>query len=314
MNHVFYHLDAAGEKDLANRTDLTAWTLASVTTPDELINQVPAGDHAVLLLDWSLRTPDWESALTDMLSGTLTCTPIIVVQDSNNTVEGCWIDASVYRHVVSAEVLRDDFLLPVTLNKLFSDNPFGLEPYLTEGIEPVREVVSHTRQKYGQLEVIERFCELSGVPQRMAMVVVSVVDELLMNAVYHAPVTADGQRRYASRPRSESVELDFHERVELRYACDDRVMAVGITDRFGSLGIDTIGDTIVRCVRGETNPASTTGQGAGLGLYTVFSGVSHLIFNIEPGKRTEVIALLDITSSYRDIIGVPTSLNIFVRE
>ena len=35
------------------------------------------------------------------------------------------------------------------------------------------------------------------------------------------------------------------------------------------------------------------GRGAGIGLATVYAACNHLVFNVAPGRRTEIIALID---------------------
>ena len=52
--------------------------------------------------------------------------------------------------------------------------------------------------------------------------------------------------------------------------------------------------------------------GAGLGLYMVVHSISQLVFNIEPGKRTEVIAVFYIRSGLRALRSSGQSLNLFI--
>ena len=54
--------------------------------------------------------------------------------------------------------------------------------------------------------------------------------------------------------------------------------------------------------------------GAGLGLYYIFESLNHLIVNVAPNRRTEMIGLMDISGTFRDFAERPKSLNVFIQE
>ena len=100
----------------------------------------------------------------------------------------------------------------------------------------------------------------------------SIVDELLMNALLAAPADP---------------------RAVLRWSSDDRTLAVSVLDDSGTLRQRDLIDHVrrARLERGRPQPASD--GGAGLGLYLVLANVAGLVVNIAPGRRTEMVCLLD---------------------
>lgn len=212
----------------------------------------------------------------------------------------------------AGEIAADE--LVVTVEKILRNDVFGLEKYLTWGIEPELEVLTSSREKDQKLTLLASFADTLGLPSRLTTLAKGVADELLMNAVYNAPVDAEGRPRYAHLPRTERIDLGPGEEVDLRWACDGRHLAISVTDPFGSLEVNTIRQYLARCFARGDDQMATHGGGAGMGLFYIFTSLSQLIVNIDPGQRTEVIGLLDVTGSYRDFAQRPKSFNVFLQR
>jgi hypothetical protein len=67
-----------------------------------------------------------------------------------------------------------------------------------------------------------------------------------------------------------------------------------------------------KCFAGGPNQVDTKLRGGGLGLYYAFQSLNHLILNVAPGRRTEIIGLLDISGTFRDYALQPKSFNVFI--
>jgi len=118
-----------------------------------------------------------------------------------------------------------------------------------------------------------------------------------MNAFYNAPTTAGGTARFLMQPRNEPVTLEAHEGIRYQVGCDGTHVGVCVEDPFGSL---RRGPLITRmCRKGALAPAPDH-VGAGLGLLTTYEAVNHLVFTVDPGRRTEVTALLHVAGSNRE--------------
>jgi hypothetical protein len=82
----------------------------------------------------------------------------------------------------------------------------------------------------------------------------------------------------------------------------------------GALTHDTIVSYLNRCLVKGPQQISDASGGAGIGLYRVFQSLSKFIINIEPGRRTEVISLIDLRLSMKQFRQLPKSFHIFVSD
>jgi hypothetical protein len=95
--------------------------------------------------------------------------------------------------------------------------------------------------------------------------------------------------------------------VRLRWGCDARYLAIEVTDGFGSLTRDRILASLAR------NDIRESGAGAGMGVALTYRSCDHLVFNLAPGKRTEIIALIDVRYPPTERIQA-SSYNVFVER
>ena len=59
-----------------------------------------------------------------------------------------------------------------------------------------------------------------GARRRALSAIVSATDELLTNALYNAPVDADGRHQFSSRSGRQGVELDTHRAITVEFGSD----------------------------------------------------------------------------------------------
>ncbi len=167
---------------------------------------------------------------------------------------------------------------------------------------------------------VSRYAERLGCNERMIGIIEGIADELITNAIYNAPRDAAGKPKYAALSRRETVVLEPHETAVLEFACDGNFIALSQVDPFGSLTQETIVNYLNRClVQGaaaisDGSPAFGGSGGAGIGLYRMFQSLSKFIVNIEPGKRTEVIALIDLRVSMKKFRQQAKSFHIFIAD
>jgi hypothetical protein len=80
--------------------------------------------------------------------------------------------------------------------------------------------------------------------------------------------------------------------VNLRWACDARLLAIEVGDAWGSLDPAVPGPLIARSTRRGRHQGDP--EAVGLGLALAYACCHQLVVGIDPGKRTEVIALIDV--------------------
>jgi DNA-binding response OmpR family regulator len=197
--------------------------------------------------------------------------------------------------------------LTVTAQKLIRKDVFGAEKYLLWGTELHEHQITRSSQRSHVIERIAEAVRARGQSARVASMAMLVADELISNAVHNAPVAADGTRPRKDMPRDIDIALDGRDTVRLRWGCDARYVAIEVTDQYGSLDRDTILGALAK------NDVRDTGGGAGMGISLAYRSCDHLVFNLAPGKRTEIIALVDVR--YPPAERMPcSSYNVFVEK
>ncbi len=214
-----------------------------------------------------------------------------------------------WNHVIRDVDDPDDDELVVTSVKLFSGDIFGLEKYLSWGVK-VNSAVVHTYEAKREALIAVTGSARDGGARRPTIArIESVVDELLMNAMYDAPAVANGTA--PETPRRITDQVGDTE-AKLRWASDGRYFAVSVEDRYGALSKAAILDHLqrARLERGRPRTSEESG-GAGLGLFFILSSVTRFIANVDSGLRTEVICLFDLKQGGRDADPCARSMHVF---
>jgi hypothetical protein len=121
------------------------------------------------------------------------------------------------------------------------------------------------------------------------------LDEMLMNALYDAPVDDQGRPIFSEIPTKTRISLRVEQKVVVQYACDGKQFVVGVRDAFGTLDRDTVLRYLHKCLHNEQQIDRKTG-GAGLGLYLITNSSTGVYFNVLPGVATEAVCTFDLES------------------
>lgn len=208
------------------------------------------------------------------------------------------------------EVSETDLL--VTTQKLLRRDIFGLDKYFGPNVERSTATLRCSDDVSTAVDAATKFASDLGVHPRLIENTATVVDELVTNALYNAPVGSSGAHRFAHLPRTTAVQLEPGEEVALTLCSDGDRLGISVVDSFGALTKEQSLEHLMNCIRGRDEKPSREKGGAGLGLYMTFDALNHLILNISSGEQTEVIGLIDIRGSYRDFVTRGKSFNIFL--
>ncbi len=202
----------------------------------------------------------------------------------------------------------DDDEFVATATKALRGEIFGLQKYFPWGVTSFSMVVKNHDEKHKAIEILMQYANLAAVRGPVRDRIQLVCDELMMNALYHAPVDKDGKELYAGRTLKDLAQLDMVNPIEVRYACSGRYFGVSVRDGGGSLSRERALEYMRKAQ--ATAAIETKSTGAGLGLVSVLKSVSKLVFNLEPGNSTEVVALFDMELFAKGKIGA-RSLHLF---
>ncbi len=207
-----------------------------------------------------------------------------------------------------ADILEE---LVVTAQKLLSGDIFGLEKYLLPGVKRNVALVTDSLRKGEYIQDVELYCQEIGCRNKVVRAVGEFLDEFLMNALYDAPVDEHGVPLFAKRNRAERVVLNDEQAAVLAWACDGRKLAVSVEDPFGRLSPRKVLEYLQRCfARGDDQIESKPG-GAGLGLFKIYKALHTFVINLQPGKRTEVVGILDLRRTGKEGRVAPKSFHFF---
>jgi CheY-like chemotaxis protein/anti-sigma regulatory factor (Ser/Thr protein kinase) len=197
--------------------------------------------------------------------------------------------------------------LTITAHKLMRGDLFGVEKYLLWGTDLHTTMITKASQRSHMVDKLAEAVRARGQSARVASMTMLVADELISNAVHNAPVDAAGVHYRQDTARDIEIELDERHQVRVRWGCDARYVALEVTDQFGSLDRDTILRSLAK------QDVRESGGGAGMGMALSYRSCDHLVFNLAPGKRSEIIALVDVR--YPPTERVPaSSYNVFVES
>jgi CRP-like cAMP-binding protein len=202
-------------------------------------------------------------------------------------------------HIVSRDETDRTFTVKnimTTVTKLLSDDLFGLEKYLSWGVDIQSQQILGSKFREKLAGEVDLYFEKLGVRRANRDRIKTVLEEMLMNAIYDAPTGPDGQSIYNHLPRTTELSLKPEQQGILRFATDGMLIAISVQDPFGGLKAGTI----LRYL--EANYAGSAGDlnakenkgGAGRGLHQIVENADLVVFNVDPGKKTEVIALFNV--------------------
>jgi hypothetical protein len=185
----------------------------------------------------------------------------------------------------------DDDEVIVAATKLLRGEVFGSQKYLPWGVTTYSVEVKSYAEKERALGLLVDFAVNAGCRGPLRDRIQRASDELMMNALYHAPIDAQGRRLSEGKAPRDLINVPPPRPVLLQYACSGRYFAVTVQDSYGSLSREQLLSYLGRAESALSMDDKP--QGAGLGLVSVLAAASKLVFNLDPGGGTEVIALFD---------------------
>jgi hypothetical protein len=178
--------------------------------------------------------------------------------------------------------------LTVIVNKLISGDIFGIEKHLPKDAMVQLTRLDDFAGRGRALDEILRFAKAEGVRRQVRGSIAQVCEELLMNALYDAPIDDDGKQIFAEIGPKDRVDMSSPRPVSIRYAATAQEFLVSVRDRFGTLRKQVVLDYLDKCLH-STRQIDRKTYGAGLGLYLIANSATQLFVNVAPGMATEVV-------------------------
>lgn len=174
---------------------------------------------------------------------------------------------------------------------------FGLEKMVSWGTLVHSQLVGDYQEKSLCISQIGEYAEAMGVRRKYREAMEQCLDEMLMNALYDAPVDEAGKQIFSDIPTKTRISLRVEQKVVVQYACDGHQLAISVRDAFGTLERNTVLRYLYKCLHAPADQQIDRKQGgAGLGLYLMVNSATTVFFNVLPGVATEAVCVFDLES------------------
>jgi PEGA domain len=183
--------------------------------------------------------------------------------------------------------------LASTATRILAGDIFGMEKLVPWGTKVYSTLVGDYQEKSLCIAQMSEFAELMGVRRKYREAIEQCVDEMLMNALYDAPVDDQGRQIFAEIPTKTRISLRMEQKVVVQYGCDGKRFMVSVRDSFGTIERATVLKYLYKCLHSEQQIDRKTG-GAGLGLYLMANSSTRFLFNVLPGVATECVCVFDL--------------------
>ncbi|HEU0033033.1 MAG TPA: hypothetical protein VFQ53_20515 [Kofleriaceae bacterium] len=147
-------------------------------------------------------------------------------------------------------------------------------------------LLARASRREARFERMREFFAKQQLSERTITAIIEVAEELVMNALYDAPVEAGFFTR--PRQRNEDVDLPPELACEISYGLENGTAFVRVRDPFGALSRARLVQVLNRCTANAVALDESRG-GAGLGLWRVFSLASTISITVTPGSLTEFL-------------------------
>lgn len=283
------------DKEIAKRLGLGLRAAGGAVETYDSLDALAKGDIQAALVVVHLEGP-LAGAIPKVIERLQKDARLIVVLSKSNLVDtvATMQTGDKIAGMLVADDLKIEAVSSMAYRILYGDI-FGVEKVVPWGTRIYSMLVGDYQEKSVCISQISEFASLMGVRRKYRESIEQVLDEMLMNALYDAPVDAEGKQLFADVPTKTRISLRMEQKAVVQYACDGETFTVSVRDSFGTLQRDTVLRYLHKCLHSEQQIDRKTG-GAGLGLYIMANTTTLFYFNLLPGVATEAICTFDLTA------------------
>jgi hypothetical protein len=196
---------------------------------------------------------------------------------------------------------------PEFYRKLFANSlymkPRGLEPFFKTGEAPdavkIRSFqLLRTTHKNAAVAAIQNTLTGLGFPSRVSQAVAQATDELILNALFDAPVDEYRKRYRHAAARDADFTLTDKEQIHVEFAMGPTYAGICVADQYGSIERSRVFTSVRNCL--QARPASEVKQGAGFGLQGIMRSGLGLMLLAQPSHRTEAMLFFPIVKDFKE--------------
>lgn len=214
-------------------------------------------------------------------------------------------------HIFISKMPEFESWIIANIAKLTCGKYEGISYYLSHKNEIKSLKITDSKMKEHYIKVVLEHFVNNNLRHRTLHDIESILDEMITNAIYNAPVDKDGNKLYQHRDRKECVVLSDKQAGTLSYAVDDRKIYLSVKDPFGSLTKERLLTYLGKCFKEDHVYVENKAGGAGIGLHKILRMSHNFVVNIDPGKYTEIISCISLNASQQN--QETASMDLFVK-
>ncbi|MEW6056359.1 MAG: hypothetical protein AB1540_07070 [Bdellovibrionota bacterium] len=301
---------SANEKDqefFQAASRLANYPFLSLGSAEEICAEVQREPASIVVVDVSNKDTytKFEKCVADKLglfSAQVNPNLLFYVSDEPFHEMSYLSQSQIFGHFVHRSFEKSDLALISRLFLLASaEKAFGLERFFVTEAKMQSVVLTKSLQKKVIIESLKGHLTKLGFKSRVATVIATATDELIMNAIFDAPVNDLGKHTHSQTPRNAAFELLEKNAVEMKVGFDGNTLGISVIDHHGSLDKrKLLTQHLGKTYESRQYEAKSITAGAGLGLTHVYRNCGGIVFVCEAGGRTEVNIFYKKTASFKD--------------
>ena len=277
------------------------YSFAAETTRDGVRRvisaSVPAGRTLVF---WDAESLGRYEAISDVLPKYVKPRNVFAITDNPLPYYPDLFKYQIFdQHLVRAYMPPSEAIVRHLAKATEANDTTGLERYFDQKPQIKRVPIRRSAHKIAAIEALHNYLGQQKIPGRLATVVAQALDELVMNAVFDAPIDVEGNRYRHQMDRVADFELQESEQVFVEIASDDRYMAIAVTDPFGSLRRSTLLESVGRHYR-RTHVGEGQDMDSGVGFRGILESGLSLIVSVRPRVKTQIVLLFPKAATFRE--------------
>jgi hypothetical protein len=226
------------------------------------------------------------------------------------------------RHVVQWS--RENFVFDIVISTIMLNKPSAFQanpqPFFTRQQEGLMDLARTTQwteftvkgseDKSSLLKMARVFLNETPATAAVVQPAVTVLDEMIMNAVYDAPSEVRKLPNGAHEDRSQPVVLAPNEYARVFLSYDSKRLLIGCEDPFGSVNEEKLISRLHQLYSDPDNVSPIVGgPGAGLGCKVMIDYSCGFYMAVKKGQKTLVCCSMPLNVSIRKFESLPKHMH-----
>ena len=265
-------------------------------------------DHPKTLVFWDINAdlllgPENVKKTVLSLSQCVSPNRLFVISDKPLDEISVMLDLPVFGHFIRRnlnETLADIFRR--LGSACFDSKLKSLPTILTQGAVLETVYLKKRADKNTVVDALSQSLKDKNVNGRVAELVAEAADELLMNAIFNAPMDKKGVPYRREIPRGSDFDLNSKEAVKMEFGSFANYFTVCVTDQFGTLQRKTLSASIKMNYKANeyTISKEVHTHAGGLGIYDMYKKGLSFAYVVKPGIETQAWLFIPLASTYKE--------------